>query len=511
LHALNVSEPVQLAVHAPVVRSHASFAGQSVGCVHGAHVPAAVHAGVVPPHAVHVPPPTPHLLLVLPATHEPPGTLKKGWQHPPLHAVNCPAIPQLVEQTGPPAAVRSHAWSAGQSAADVQPHASFTHAAPEPLAPQFWQLGPHATGSVSATHAKPTQHDPPLHCPLPAWPHADVHVLPGPHVGVACVHTAQFPPLAPHAVFDAPAPHCPVVPSQQPPLQPVWLAPPHAAPHVWVDVSHAWPAGQSVAALHPHERVAATHAVPVALPAQLTHVPDPPHAVSLVPGRHEPADPQQPAWHGAPGTAHVNVQSPVFTSHPALLGGQSTDPAQPHWPPPLTASHAPPLVPAAKPAVHDAHVPPLLPHAVVPVPAPQVPPVAAEQHPPLHGWAVLQLVVHACLATSHAMSGGQSAAVVHPPLPSASPPDEASFPGASAPVSALASGEVPSFGASAVASSPASWPGPPSNALVPSGIPASSFGPPPPELGVKHPASAAPSSAHAATARRACLAPIGPI
>jgi hypothetical protein len=338
-----------------------------------------------------------------------------------------------------------------------------------------------------------------------------VHVEPAPHVGVSPAHAAQAPPVAPHAVFAVPAPHCPVAASQQPPLHPVWLAPPHAAPHVWVDVSHAWSVAQSVAELQPHARVAATQAVPFALPAQLAHDPEPPHAVALVPGRHEPPLPQQPAWHGAPGIAHVNVQSPVCVSHPALSGGQSAGFAHPHWPPPVSGSHALPLVPAAKPCVQDPHVPPLFPHAVAPVPGPHVPPVAAEQHPPLHGWPVLQLVVHACDAVSHAMSAGQSAAVVQPPPLSALPSVFEPSAGASAVASAPPSGEAPSFGPSAVASRPASAPGPPSKGDVASGRSIPPFPLLPFDVGVKHPASAAPSRAHNATAHRPCLAPIDPI
>lgn len=148
-------------------------------------------------------------------------------------------------------------------------------------------------------------------------------------------------------------------------------------------------------------------------------------------------------------------------------------------------------------------MPPLLPHAAMPVPGSHVPPVAAEQHPPLHGWPVLQLVVHWCLVPSHAMPAGQSAAEVHPAPPSVPPSD-------AAPVSAPPSGDASFFGPSPVASAPASACGPPSNGFVASGMPASNFSPLPLDDGPKHPTSAAPSTTHTATAHRPCLAPIGP-
>jgi hypothetical protein len=44
------------------------------------------------------------------------------------------------------------------------------------------------------------------------------------------VQSAQAPPLEPQAVCDAPPTHMPPV-EQQPPLQVVWLASPHAFSH----------------------------------------------------------------------------------------------------------------------------------------------------------------------------------------------------------------------------------------------------------------------------------------
>jgi hypothetical protein len=189
--------------------------------------------------------------------------------------------------------------------------------------------------------------------------------------------------------------------SQQPPLQAVSLAPPHAAPHVCVDVLHAWPAAQSDAALQPQTRVPGMQWGPAGFPVQSTQAPVPPHTVSLVPGRHVEPVPQQPELHGAP-VEHAKVHSPVATLHPALVEGQSPATPHPHWPPPATGSQTLPLAPAAKPAVHEAHKPPLLPHAMVAVPAWHVPPEAAEQQPSWQGCAVLQVVVHACVVVSHA-------------------------------------------------------------------------------------------------------------
>ncbi|MGH7293798.1 MAG: hypothetical protein ACRELB_02640, partial [Polyangiaceae bacterium] len=139
---------------------------------------------------------------------------------------------------------------------------------------------------------------------------------------------------------------------------------------------------------------------------QSTQAPDPPHAVSLVPGRQVDAGPQQPATHGALGE-HENVHRPD-APHPLLLGGQSVGEPHPHCPPPVTGSHTSPLAPAVNPAVHDEQRPPLLPQVAVPVPGWQVPPVAAEQHPPLQGCEVLHAVVQVLLVASHACPAGQS-------------------------------------------------------------------------------------------------------
>jgi hypothetical protein len=93
--------------------------------------------------------------------------------------------------------------------------------------------------------------------------------------------SVQATPPAPHVAGAAPPTHMFPV-EQQPPLHPVVPAP-HAAEHTWLVVLHAWFAGQSVAALQPHEPFA-RHADPAALPVQPAHtVPLAPHWAWLVP------------------------------------------------------------------------------------------------------------------------------------------------------------------------------------------------------------------------------------
>jgi hypothetical protein len=66
--------------------------------------------------------------------------------------------------------------------------------------------------------------------------------------------STHAPPPSPHAV--AAVPGAQVVPLQHPPLQPV-IPVPHVVLHRPVVGLHAWPAGQSVAKVHPvHVEVA---------------------------------------------------------------------------------------------------------------------------------------------------------------------------------------------------------------------------------------------------------------
>jgi hypothetical protein len=101
----------------------------------------------------------------------------------------------------------------------------------------------------------------PLQAELAAHPHAPaVHVGPGPHVPTQLVHVAPVP----HASSPVPLAHAPEA-SQHPPLHAVSFVPPHAAAHWCVIVLQAWPAvvpfaaRQSVAELHPHVSVEASH------------------------------------------------------------------------------------------------------------------------------------------------------------------------------------------------------------------------------------------------------------
>lgn len=100
--------------------------------------------------------------------------------------------------------------------------------------------------------------------------------------------------------------------------------------HVWVDVSHAFPNGQSLGALQP-QVPPDRHALPDARPVQLVHVPLAPHAPLSVPVAHTPALEQQPVGHGF-DAPHGAPQRCVDVSHTCPLG-QSVVALQPHAPP----------------------------------------------------------------------------------------------------------------------------------------------------------------------------------
>jgi hypothetical protein len=92
---------------------------------------------------------------------------------------------------------------------------------------------------------------------------------------------------------------------QQPPLQAVSLAPPHALPHLCEDVSQACPAAadvaaaQSVASSQPHVSDPLSHFGPFGLPEQSTQAPpEPPQAAACVPFTQAPAALQQPPLQG---------------------------------------------------------------------------------------------------------------------------------------------------------------------------------------------------------------------
>lgn len=111
-------------------------------------------------------------------------------------------------------------------------------------------------------------------------------------------------------------------------------------PHACVVVLHAWPTGQSLAALHPHAPEA-RHAWPDVLWVQSVHA-DPfgPHCVAVVPCWQVPP-PQQPFVQAVDVLQAFTHWLLVHAAEPA---GQSVMLLQPHWPPPVTASHCVPRV-----------------------------------------------------------------------------------------------------------------------------------------------------------------------
>jgi hypothetical protein len=171
---------------------------------------------------------------------------------------------------------------------------------------------------------------------------------------------------------------------QQPPLHCVSFAPRHAAPHACVLVLQASPgvlplaAWQSDCELHPHVSVPGSHCAPLAV-VQTAHVPDPPHAVGMVPATQAPAEQQKPPLHAPSG------------------------------PVPQADVHAPPAQ-VGVPAPQTAQAAPLVPQAPLPTPTTQVFP---EQHPPLHV-CVASHVVEQTWLLPQASCAGQSAELPHP-------------------------------------------------------------------------------------------------
>lgn len=223
-----------------------------------------------------------------------------------------------------------------------------------------------------------------VHCGSDVQPHTPaVHFGPGLHPVMQSLHV----PDVPQALSVAPPWHVPPSPVQQPPLHAVWLAPPHALPHFFCDVSHACPglppaaAAQSVADSQPHVSVPGSHFVPTGLPVHTAHVPEPPHAPGVLPATHALPEQQKPPSHAPlPAAPHAEVHAPdVHVGVPP--------------PQPLHARPSPP-------------------HAPFAVPATQLPPLA--QHPPLQACAGAQLVVHWDFDVSHAQSGRQSVAAKQP-------------------------------------------------------------------------------------------------
>jgi hypothetical protein len=321
--------------------------------------------GVAFAHGLHITPVLPHALFAVPAAHVP----LAGSQQPPLHAVSVVPPHALVHVC----VDVSHAFPAGQSDAAMHPQVALTQADPVAFPVQLTQFGPQPNVPC-VTQALRWQQVPGPQGPSPGKPHAAAHVPSAPQVGAVPAQTAHVAPLEPQAPFTVPAAHRPV--SQQPPLHAVWVAAPHVAPHVCVDVSHAIPGGHSVDAVHPHA------------------------------------------------------------------------------PPPAVGSHVSPVTPVANPMTQLAQSP-LLPHCVVLVPGWQVPLVAAEQQPPLHPVYCVppQLCTHCPVVVSQARLGGQSVACVQGCGLSVGASSPASGTGASAGTSMVTSG-----GESSPASSVASMP-----------------------------------------------------
>jgi hypothetical protein len=207
----------------------------------------------------------------------------------------------------------SHECCAGQSAAELQPHA------PPP---------------VTATHAEPSA--------LPA-------------------QLTHKPPCAPQAIGEVPAPQLP--PPQQPPAHGDDAE--QALPQLCVD-EQALPLGQSATELQPQLDI--KHRWPALLVEQSVQAPPAgPHAPAAVPLRHIPLVSQQldaQAWLGEHAVVHWLV--PGSQDEPAA---QSALDAQPQWPPAPAAMHCVPTLLVA----HGTQALPSRPQAPALVPATQLP------------------------------------------------------------------------------------------------------------------------------------------
>jgi hypothetical protein len=226
------------------------------------------------------------------------------------------------------------------------------------------------------------------------------------------VQSTHAPPAAPHAEDDDPPTQ--FAPLQQPPLHGEEFGPPHAMPHWWVAVSHALPAAQSAATLHPQrEGFPGTHAWPLAAWLQSVHTAGPvAHAPATFPLSQVPfcAAEQQPPLHGC-AMPHAVVHC-LGAPPPGqvLPPGQSVEALQPQAPPPATAWQTWPVLAPAQ----SAHTPPPAPHWPLLVPATQLPFAAAEQQPPLQGEVTSHATPHRWVAALHARPAGQSPATPQP-------------------------------------------------------------------------------------------------
>jgi hypothetical protein len=149
------------------------------------------------------------------------------------------------------------------------------------------------------------------------------------------------------------------------------------------------------------------HTAPALEPGQLAHAPPvEPHALFETPMVHAP-NVQQPPLH------EVCVAPPHEPEHLCMLvsqlvmAAQSVGWLQPHTPEMHAKPFGLPLQLAHRPE---------LPHADAVVPPAQVP-AAVLQQPPLHSCVELQLLVHWCVDTLHAVLAGQSAVTLQPHEP----------------------------------------------------------------------------------------------
>jgi len=154
---------------------------------------------------------------------------------------------------------------------------------------------------------------------------------------------------------------------------------PHAVEQVEVVRSHASPARQSLAFVHP--QTPPTQAVPFPLPVQSRQ--PVPHARELVSALHVPPRQHVPAPH---------------------------DPS-PAWP--QAALQVPPAPQVGVPPAQTLHAAPPMPHAPADPPATHCDPL---QQPPLQAVSLAppQVALQVCVAVLHAVSLGQSVAVLQP-------------------------------------------------------------------------------------------------
>jgi len=267
LHGVALS---QAALQRCVVALHAVCTGQSdvwlqpqnvVALAVTQAVPLTFAAQVVQVGAAVV---TAHEVWAVPALHVP---LFAAEQHPPLQAL---AEPQAVPQTPP-----TQALPDGQSVAAEQPQVPVLVVQTLPVVPLVQSThalpgNPQAVLPTVAHLLVASQQKAPVQRPVvPCVVQVEVQVPPE-QVGVPRLQPTHAPPALPHLLLSLPATQ--LLPSQQPLLQALKVpasVPPQTALQVCVDMLHALPAGQSVAALQP--QAMATHAWPLGELVQLTH------------------------------------------------------------------------------------------------------------------------------------------------------------------------------------------------------------------------------------------------